>query len=266
MSADAVTSSKKTDEFRDFDARTHPGVRELYTRNHADQTVAFVLGKKAEYLPLRRRRMGVWDAMEALSAFVDASDPDLDLPQIEHSLQTAESLRAARAPDWLILTGFVHDLGKVLHLFGEPQWAVVGDTFPVGCAFSDRIVWPELFEANPDTRVPEYSTRLGIYTEACGLDQVHISWGHDEYLFHVLRDHLPEESLYVIRYHSFYAQHRERAYDFLLDAKDRRLMEVVREFNPHDLYSKSTTRPDLAELRPYYEDLVAKFLPDTLIW
>jgi inositol oxygenase len=235
VSADAVTSSKKTDEFRDFDARTHPGVRELYTRNHADQTVAFVLGKKAEYLPLRRRRMGVWDAMEALSAFVDASDPDLDLPQIEHSLQTAE-------------------------------WAVVGDTFPVGCAFSDRIVWPELFEANPDTRVPEYSARLGIYTEACGLDQVHLSWGHDEYLFHVLRDHLPEESLYVLRYHSFYAQHRERAYDFLLDAKDRRLMEVVREFNPHDLYSKSETRPDVAELRPYYEDLVAKFLPSTLIW
>jgi inositol oxygenase len=266
VSADAVTSSKKTDEFRDFDARAHPGVRELYTRNHAGQTVAFVLGKKAEYLPLRRRRMGVWDAMEALSAFVDASDPDLDLPQIEHSLQTAESLRAARAPDWLILTGFVHDLGKVLHLFGEPQWAVVGDTFPVGCAFSDRIVWPELFEANPDTRVPEYSARLGIYTEACGLDQVHLSWGHDEYLFHVLRDHLPEESLYVLRYHSFYAQHRERAYDFLLDAKDRRLMEVVREFNPHDLYSKSETRPDVAELRPYYEDLVAKFLPSTLIW
>ncbi|NIW36918.1 MAG: inositol oxygenase, partial [Gemmatimonadetes bacterium] len=53
----------------------------------------------------------------------------------------------------------------------------------------------------------------------------------------------------------FYAQHRERAYDFLLDARDRRLMEVVRAFNPHDLYSKSTRRPDLDALRPYYEDL-----------
>ena len=266
MSADVVASGKQTDEFRDFDPRTHPGVRELYTENHARQTVAFVLAKKAEYLPLRRRRMGVWEAVDSLSAFVDASDPDLDLPQIEHSLQTAESLRAAEAPDWMVLTGFLHDLGKVLHLFGEPQWAVVGDTFPVGCAFSDRIVWPELFDANPDTRVPEFSTRLGIYAEGCGLDRVHLSWGHDEYLFHVLRDHLPEESLYVIRYHSFYAQHREHAYDFLLDEGDRRLMEVVREFNSHDLYSKSATRPDLAGLRPYYEDLVARFLPDTLLW
>jgi inositol oxygenase len=43
-------------------------------------------------------------------------------------------------------------------------------------------------------------------------------------------------------------------------------MEVVREFNPHDLYSKSTVRPDLGKLRAYYEDLIARFLPDTLLW
>ncbi len=43
-------------------------------------------------------------------------------------------------------------------------------------------------------------------------------------------------------------------------------MEVVRAFNPHDLYSKSTRRPDLDALRPYYEDLAAKFLPDSLLW
>ena len=71
VSADAVASGKKTDDFRDFDARTQPGVRELYTHNHAGQTVAFVLAKKAEYLPLRRRRMGVWEAVEALSAVID---------------------------------------------------------------------------------------------------------------------------------------------------------------------------------------------------
>ena len=266
MSANPFPSDTPIDEFRDFGAEARSGVHKLYRLNHASQTVAFVLGKKAEYLPLRRRRMSVWQAMDALSTFVDASDPDLDLPQLEHSLQTAESLRARSAPDWMVLTGFLHDLGKALHLFDEPQWAVVGDTFPVGCAFSDRIVLSELFDANPDTRVPEYSTRLGIYTEGCGLDQVHLSWGHDEYLFHVLRDQLPEESLYVIRYHSFYAQHRESAYDFLLDGKDRRLMEVVHEFNPHDLYSKRTARPDPGELRLYYEDLVARFLPDSLRW
>jgi inositol oxygenase len=136
----------------------------------------------------------------------------------------------------------------------------------VGCAFSDRIVHPAFFGENPDTRVAEYATPLGIYTEGCGLDAVHLSWGHDEYLYHVLRPHLPEESLYVIRYHSFYAAHRENAYEYLLDARDRRLLPAVRAFNPYDLYSKSEERPDWAELRPWYEELVADFLPPVLQW
>jgi inositol oxygenase len=266
MSAEAASIGKQPREFRDFAGEARSCVRALYRENHARQTLDFVRRKKAEYLPPRRRRMEVFEALDALSAFVDQSDPDLELPQIDHALQTAEALRAAGKPDWLVLTGLLHDLGKVLHLFGEEQWAVVGDTFPVGCAFSERIVFPELFAANPDTKVPEYSTRLGVYREGCGLDAVHLSWGHDEYLYHVLREHLPEEALYVIRYHSFYAQHQARAYDSLLDARDRRLLERVREFQPFDLYSKSVERPDAAALRPRYEDLAARYLPDELMW
>jgi len=45
----------------------------------------------------------------------------------------------------MVLAGFIHDPGKVLCLYGEPQLAVVGDTFPVGCAWSDKIVFPEYF-------------------------------------------------------------------------------------------------------------------------
>jgi inositol oxygenase len=266
MASPDPPAAEPTRGFRDFATRARPGVRALYRENHARQTLDFVRAQKARYLPPRRRRMGVWEAVDALSEFMDASDPDLELPQVDHALQTAESLRAAGRPDWLVATGFLHDLGKVLHLFGEPQWAVVGDTFPVGCAFSERIVHAELFAANPDTAVPEYSTRLGIYEEGCGLDRVHLSWGHDEYLTHVLAGCLPEEALYVVRYHSFYAQHQEGAYDFLLDARDRRLMPVVRDFQRHDLYSKDATPPDRAALVPYYEDLLAKFLPDRLWW
>ena len=51
-----------------------------------------------------------------------------------------------------------------------------------------------------------------------------------------------------------------------MNTNDRRLLAVVREFNPYDLYSKSKERPDFDRLRPYYEDLVASFLPDTLQW
>ena len=210
--------------------------------------------------------MGVWEAIDFLSQVVDQSDPDIELSQIDHALQTAEALRRDDQPRWLVLAGFIHDLGKVLCLFGEPQWAVVGDTYPVGCAFSDRIVLAELFAANPDTQVPEYSTRTGIYEEGCGLDAVQLAWGHDEYLYHVVREHLPEEALAVIRYHSFYAAHQHGAYDFLMNDRDRLHMDGVRRFNPYDLYSKSNEAPDLSELRPYYEELVAEFLPPVLQW
>ena len=65
--------------------------------------------------------------------------------QLQHLLQTSEAIRSDGHPDWFVLTGFLHDVGKVLCLFGEPQWAVVGDTFPVGCSFSKSIVHSEYF-------------------------------------------------------------------------------------------------------------------------
>jgi inositol oxygenase len=261
-----VHAAKATADFRDFAAEPRAGVREFYRQNHAAQTLAFAREKRAQFLPLRQREMSVWEAIEGLDAVVDQSDPDLGLTQLDHSLQTAEALRADGAPRWLVLTGFLHDLGKVLCLWGEPQWAVVGDTFPVGCAFDGRIVFPELFDANPDRRDPRLASRDGIYTEGCGLSNVLLSWGHDEYLYHVVKDHLPEPALAIIRYHSFYAWHREGAYAQLMDASDAERLSWVRRFNPYDLYSKSDVAPDAAALRPYYEALVAEFLPPRLAW
>ena len=77
--------------------------------------------------------------------------------------------------------------------------------------------------------------------------------GHDEYLFQVVKDYLPEEALYMIRYHSFYAAHRERAYDHLMNDHDQTLFQWVRAFNPYDLYTKSQARPDVAALRPFHQ-------------
>ena len=59
--------------------------------------------------------------MELLNKLVDDSDPDTQLSQIEHLLQTAEALRKDQLPEWMILTGLIHDLGKILILFNEPQ-------------------------------------------------------------------------------------------------------------------------------------------------
>ena len=105
------------------------------------------------------------------------------------------------------VVGLVHDLGKLLNLIGsEGQWDVVGDTFVVGAAFSDKNIYPETFAANPDATHPVYSTPNGIYTPGCGLDNVLISWGHDEYMYTIAKEQstLPPEALAMIRYHSFY--------------------------------------------------------------
>jgi inositol oxygenase len=252
--------------FRDYRDNVRPGVREFYRLNHRYQTLAFVLEKKRQYLHSTRRVMGIWEAMEFLDTLVDESDPDTELSQIEHLIQTAEAIRADGHPRWFILTGLIHDLGKVLFLFGEPQWAVVGDTFPVGCQFSEKIVFHEFFAENPDAREPVFNSPTGIYAEGCGLAHVHLSWGHDEYLYQVVKGYLPDEALAMIRYHSFYAAHREGEYAHLMNDQDRRMMDWVRKFNPYDLYSKSHDRPDVARLAPYYKKLIAEFFPPLLCW
>ncbi|HLK19088.1 MAG TPA: inositol oxygenase family protein [Bryobacteraceae bacterium] len=257
---------KKQEEFRVYDETTPPGVREFYRLNHTHQTVDFVREKKRQYLSKQRGKRSIWEALDYLNTLVDESDPDTDLSQIEHNLQTAEAIRKDGHPRWFVLTGFIHDLGKLLCLYGDPQWAVVGDTFPVGCSYSDKIVFPEFFRDNPDSRNPLYQSKFGIYSEGCGLDNVDLSWGHDEYLYHVVKDYLPEPALYMIRYHSFYPGHREGGYDYLFNDHDREMFQWVRKFNPYDLYSKSADRPKLEQLRPYYNDLINEYFPEKVAW
>lgn len=260
---------KAKEDYRNYDAPARDSVREFYRLHHQHQTYDFVLAKKAQFLKLDHREMTVLEAMEFLNTLVDDSDPDTDLSQREHLLQTSEAIRADGQEDWFVLTGLIHDLGKILCLLGEPQWAVVGDTYPVGCAFSSRIVYPEFLDANPDRHDPRFNTPLGVYEFGCGLMNVHLSWGHDEYLYHVVTQadcSLPEPALYMIRYHSFYPWHREEEYSHLLDERDRQMLPWVRKFNPYDLYSKSPVRPDWSELEPYYTSLIDRYLPGKLRW
>jgi inositol oxygenase len=257
---------KSQDEFRVYDAAAQPGVAEFYRLNHRYQTLDFVLAKEKDYYALAKGKKSIWEAAEYLNTLVDDSDPDTDLSQIEHLMQTSEAIRADGHPRWMVLAGFVHDLGKVLCLYGEPQWAVVGDTFPVGCAYSDKIVFPEYFAANPNSAVPEYQSKYGIYEPNCGLDNVHLSWGHDAYMAHVAKPYLPDEAIYMLRYHSFYAWHQQGAYEHLMSDYDRAMFPWVKKFNPYDLYSKGAAKPNVKELKPYYDDLIAEFFPAQIDW
>ncbi|CAH1422735.1 unnamed protein product [Lactuca virosa] len=261
--------------FRDYDVESErqKSVEDFYRVNHINQTVDFVKRMRHEYEKLDKVELSIWECCELLNEIVDESDPDLDEPQIEHLLQTAEAIRTDYPnQDWLHLTALIHDLGKVLlhPSFGElPQWAVVGDTFPVGCAFDKSIVHNKYFVDNPDYNNPIYNSKHGIYSQGCGLENVMMSWGHDDYMYLVAKENrttLPSAGLFVITYHSFYALHRSGAYKHLMNEEDAENLKWLQIFNKYDLYSKSKVRVDVEKVKPYYQSLINKYFPAKLKW
>lgn len=239
-------------------------VKDFYREQHEKQTVAYNLKARNDFRARTRAEMTIWEAMEKLNTLIDESDPDTSLSQIEHLLQSAEAIRRDGKPRWFQLTGLIHDLGKLLFFYdARGQWDVVGDTFPVGCRFDESIIYPGTFEGNPDSKDEIYSTEYGIYTPGCGLDNVLLSWGHDEYLYHVCKDQstLPDAALAMIRYHSFYPWHSAGGYRWMMNEKDEEMLKAVKAFNPYDLYSKSDDLPKVDELKPYYEELINEFFP-----
>lgn len=95
------------------------------------------------------------------------------------------------------------------------------------------------FKKNPDYNNPAFNTKYGVYSERCGLNNVLMSWGHDDYMYlvclqtsiyvstYLFIDHynkifnwpiwhvqvakennttLPSAALFIIRYHSFYGK------------------------------------------------------------
>jgi len=249
--ASEFDAEKDKTQFRQYEAACDR-VKNFYREQHEKQTVAYNLKARNDFKFKTRAEMSIWDAMEKLNTLIDESDPDTSLSQIEHLLQTAEAMRKDGKPRWMQLTGLIHDLGKLLFFYGaEGQWDVVGDTFPVGCAFDERIIYPDTFKNNPDYGHEIYGTKNGIYTPGCGLDNIMLSWGHDEYLYMVVKDQstLPEEALAMIRYHSFYPWHSAGAYHEFMDEHDVKMLEAVKAFNPYDLYSKSDDVPSVEVLK-----------------
>ena len=112
---------------------------------------------------------------------------------------------------------------------------IAGDTFPVGCAFDESIVhhkvgllsssyyWRNIsnyyfnhiygfydalqhFKESPDYYNPAYNTKYGVYSEGCGLENVMMSWGHDDYMYlvHVSNSaHIICSTFYITFFHCF---------------------------------------------------------------
>lgn len=266
---------KESDTYKNIDPKSFrqyelacDRVKDFYEEQHEKQTVAYNIQARINFKTRVRAKMTIWEGLEKLNKLLDESDPDTELSQIDHAIQTAEAIRRDGKPRWFQLVGLIHDLGKLLYFFdSKGQWDVVGDTFPVGCKYSKKIIYPDSFHKNPDMKNPLYNTKYGIYQKNCGLDKVMLSWGHDEYMYHIakLNSKLPIEGLAMIRYHSFYPWHQENAYSYLMDSHDKEMLEAVRAFNKYDLYSKIDEAYDIETLRPYYLDLIDEFFPTKVI-
>ncbi|KAK4725909.1 hypothetical protein R3W88_030826 [Solanum pinnatisectum] len=262
--------------FRDYNnaqSERQKGVEKFYKTQHINQTYDFVKKMREDYTKLDKAKMSIWECCELLNDVVDDSDPDLDEPQIQHLLQSAEAIRKDYPnEDWLHLTALIHDLGKILVLpkfGGLPQWAVVGDTFPLGCSFDESNIHHKYFKENQDFNNPIYNTKKGIYYDFIGLENVMMSWGHDDYMYMVAKENgttLPSAGLFIIRYHSFYPLHKNGAYKHLMNDEDEENLKWLHVFNKYDLYSKSKVHVNVEEVKPYYMSLIEKYFPAKLRW
>lgn len=249
-------------------------VMKFYKLNHSKQTLDFSKQQVEKYCNnFDRIKLSIWDAIKKLDDVIDVSDPDLNSQQTLHAFQTAESLKKIYPnDDWLHLVGLIHDLGKILlipELGSNEQWSVVGDTYPLGCAFSNKIVYYDFFNSNPDKKNPQYDTKLGIYQENCGLDKLTMSFGHDEYLYRVLKHNgceLPQIGLDVIRYHSFYSWHTHGAYEYFESEYDKKIKKWCKSFVTSDLYTKNDNNIiDITDVEDYYKKLIDKYFPNKIL-
>lgn len=258
-------------EYREYNSAPQ-AVKDNYYKMRTKQTYDYNLKVRDLVNGHAWKQYKIWDIIDKLHEFIDVSDPDVNLPNIHHLFQTAEGIRKDGREDWYQLVGLLHDLGKALFfiinndslgLSVKEQWGIVGDTFIVGAKLPDVCIYPHYNKDNPDMHNDKYNTELGIYSEGCGLNNVMCSYGHDEFLYKILmynRCKIPEEGMYMIRYHSLYPWHTGGAYRQFMDDTDHKMLRYVQDFNKYDLYTKENLESNIDELRDYYDSLIKKYI------
>lgn len=86
------TAENTFGEFRNYtDSKFQDRVERTYREMHINQNPDYVGQMKKKYFKLELGNMDVYEVFKLLEDVHDESDPDNDLPQIEHAYQTAEA-------------------------------------------------------------------------------------------------------------------------------------------------------------------------------
>lgn len=255
-------------------------VKDFYRKQRRGVTADMTLKDRSSFLSFKRGKIGMWGMIQKARRYADGSDPDHIKAQLLHLYGAAEKARMKRMPAWFVLTCLIHDGGKFL-MEWIPEHRVVGDTFPHLIRPQSEEIFFEEFKFNRDWKKQSYQSKTGAYKKNCGIDNILMTWGHDEYLFQMVFDWLKQNTdfvkkqwkctamelrlfLYMIRFHSFYAFHRESAYKELWSKTDAKLRPFLRVFSMFDLYSKPDKLPPIKELDKTYKPFVEKFFPPKL--
>jgi Myo-inositol oxygenase len=200
-----MTPLRSDDERREAFGQSAEPILERHRR----QTVDEVRALRRKYAKPIFGKVRVWDLIEKLGSCVDPTDRRLFCAsQQMHVLQMLETMeRDDAATPEMVLVALVHDLGKVLLLTGEDPANVVCMNGLVDGA-----------------------------DDGVGLDNATIQWNHDEFAYERLRDHLPEDLAWLVRYHSV----EVRAVSNVMDERDReRTRRLLVPFARYDHATKS---------------------------
>jgi len=182
--------------------------RIIYKR-HFKQTTDTITALQKKYERPVFGKVRLWRLMELLAQCIDSSDPTLYcVSQLVHVLQVVDGMERDGIQDTdLMLTGLIHDLGKILLLTGEAPENVVCLNAPIG-----------------------------DYEKGVGLDNCIFQWNHDQFLYSRLKDAVPDHVAWLLRYHSIYIPECE----YLMNQRDRIYTErYLHVFQKYDKRTKS---------------------------
>ena len=201
---------------------------------HAAQTPDDVAALREKYAAPVFGRVRVWSLVEMLAQCIDPTDQRLyAASQQMHVLQMLEAMESENAAtEAFVLAALVHDLGKVLLLTDEAPENVVCMNSPIG------------------------SPAAGA-----GFANCVFQWNHDEFAWSRLKDHVPDDLAWLVRYHSVLPAHWG-----LMDAQDRdRAERLLRPFSRYDHGTKSPFFLPRKRI-DHYRPVIEKWLPETMVW
>jgi len=76
---------------------------------------------------------------------------------------------------------------------------------------------------------------------------------------------IPQEGLDMIRYHSFYAWHKDGQYSHFMSKEDEEKLKWIKLFSKYDLYTKNDDIPNVKDLKSYYQTLIEKYFPINIL-